>query len=247
MIFPIPRPAVSSHVGMRTSSAVVEEGSNSAPESCRVHEPGPTSGHSRLRVVGSLAELPDEELMLRYRDGETAAFDVLVLRHRDALFAFIRRVVQDAARAEEVLSDVFLKLHRASPRYEVKAKFRTYLYTIAWRAALNAAEKARHKLDSAVGGDAQLPADPRSHVAALATDPERSVIVGRQLAALERELARLPEAHRAAFVLYYRQGLSCAEVAEALSITPAEAKGRLAYARKLLRDRLQPLLQGRAT
>ncbi len=247
MIFPISCSPVLVRVGMSASGVGVTGGLHSAPESRSVDESAPNDPRPRLRVVGPLGELADEELMERYRDGETAAFDVLVLRYRDPLFGFIRRVVPDAERAEEILGDVFLKLHRAAPRYEVRARFRTYLYTIAWRAALNAADRARNQLDSAVGGDAELPSnDPVQRPAPLASDPERSVVVSRQLAALERELATLPAAHRAAFLLYYRGGLSCAEVAATLDISPAEAKGRLAYARKLLRDRLQPLLREQA-
>ena len=61
---------------------------------------------------------------------------------------------------------------------------------------------------------------------------------GCSVALLDEELAKLSEEHRTAFTLYYGQGLSCADVAAALQISPAEAKGRLAYARKLLRNRL---------
>jgi len=195
--------------------------------------------------VGDLSELADEALMERYRDGEVAAFEVLVLRHRRPVLAFLRRLVSSPHRAEELLGDVFLKLHRAAPRYRPTAKFTTYLYTVAYRAALNARDKAAHQLDSGVGGDAELEArTDRQRSGSPAGDPERAVQVRESLAMLDRELAALPEAHRAAFVLYYQHDLSCAEVASCLEITPAEAKGRLAYARKLLRTRLAPLLAG---
>ena len=73
-------------------------------------------GGQRLHAVGDLAALTDEDLMLRYRDGEAAAFDVLVRRHRHRVLAFVRRIVKTPHHAEEVLGDVFLKLHRAAPR-----------------------------------------------------------------------------------------------------------------------------------
>jgi len=194
------------------------------------------AGH--LRLVGSIEELSDEELMARYRDGEVAAFDVLVRRHRGPLMAFIGRMVRNPARAEELLGDVFLKVHRAAPRYEPTAKLTTYLYTVAYRASLNALDRERHRRDPVRTGELEpvMPTGP-------AHDPERAVATGEALDALERELAALPDAHRAAFLLYYRQGLDCAAVAECLGITAAEAKGRLAYARKLLRQRLAPMLE----
>lgn len=204
---------------------------------------GDRGSSNHLRLVDDLSELADEALMERYRDGEVAAFDVLVRRHRRPVLGFLRRLVPSAHRAEELLGDVFLKLHRAAPRYQPTAKFTTYMYTVAYRAALNARDKARHQLDSGVGGDAELEArTDHQRPGSLPQDPERAVQVRQSMAMLDRELAALPEAHRAAFVLYYQHDLSCAEVASCLEISPAEAKGRLAYARKLLRNRLAPLL-----
>lgn len=194
-----------------------------------------------LRLASDLAERPDEELMTAYRNGDVAAFDVLVHRHRNRVFGFLRRMGWTGARAEELVADVFLKIHRAAPRYEPTARFTTWLYTVTYRASLNARDKAAHQLDRSVGGDAELDLHGRSH----APSPERRLAASQALAVIDRELATLPETHRAAFVLYYREGLSCSELAAALDITPAEAKGRLAYARKLLRSRLEPLLAER--
>ncbi len=183
--------------------------------------------------------------MGRYRDGEPAAFDILVRRHRRSVLSFLHRTVGDGTRAEELLGDVFLKLHRAAPRYEPSAKFTTYLYTVAYRAALNARDKARHQLDSGVGGDAELERHAGSALATGSRDPEQRLADKQAIDALDRELAALSEGHRATFVLYYQQQMSCAEVAACLGITAAEAKGRLAYARKLLRTRLTALARER--
>lgn len=199
------------------------------------------SDRPRLRLASDLAARSDEDLMCAYRDGDVAAFDVLVQRHKGRVFGFLRRQGFAGPRAEELVADVFLKVHRAAPRYEPTAKFTTWLYTVTYRAGLNARDKAAHQLDRGVGGAAEL----ELHGASQAPSPERQLAARKQLAAVERELAELPDKHRTVFVLYYREGLSCAELADVLDITPAEAKGRLAYARKLLRARLQPLLAER--
>jgi RNA polymerase sigma-70 factor, ECF subfamily len=232
---------------LRAEDETRRDGAEPRPGVARLADRRPGPPH--LKLVGSLDGLPDEELMGRYRDGDVAAFDVLVRRYRGPVLSFLRRLVHRPARAEELLGDVFLKLHRAAPRYQPTAKFKTYLYTVAYRAALNARDRARHQLDRSVGGDAELEARHGQNLGSrrLGDDPERAVEVKQTMAVLERELSALPEAHQAAFVLYYQQGLSCAELAECLGITPAEAKGRLAYARKLLRGRLAPLLAERGT
>lgn len=195
---------------------------------------GPDSPRrSHLRVVrdAAVADLPDEDLMELHRDGQAGAFDVLVHRYRGPIFGYLRRMGLTPSRAEEVAADVFLKVHRAAPRYQRTAKFTTYLYTVARRAGLNAQQRLSHRLEVATD-DTMLERPSAS------AGPERDLATKRSFEALQAELNDLPEGHRSTFVLYYGQGLSCGEVAAALDISTAEAKGRLAYARKLLRQRL---------
>jgi RNA polymerase sigma-70 factor (ECF subfamily) len=196
----------------------------------------------QLDLASDLGQLSDEDLMLRYRDGQAAAFDVLVLRHRRRIYSFLLRRVRNPARAEELLSDVFLKLHRAAPRYSPEARFTTYLYTIAYRASLNAQARQRNRLDQGVGGTEELDAIGSIDGAAGTASPDRVLRSQRAVARLDHEIAQLPEGQQAAFILYYRQGLSCAEAAECLGLSAAEVKGRLAYARKLLRERMAEFL-----
>ena len=170
--------------------------------------------------------------MERHRDGIPGCFDVLVERYKRKLFGFLRRMGFTPARAEELTADVFFKVHKAAPRYQPTAKFSTYVYTVARRAGLNAQDRMAHRLEVAAGGH-EMDLGPGRTI-----DVERQLAAKRSVALLERELARLPEGHRAAFSLYYGDGFSCAAVADVLGISPAEAKGRLAYARKLLRQRL---------
>ncbi len=73
----------------------------------------------------------DESLMLRYRDGDVRAFELLVTRHRKPVFNFILRFVRDTAQAEDVTQETFLRLIKGADAYERQAKFTTWLYTIA--------------------------------------------------------------------------------------------------------------------
>lgn len=201
-----------------------------------------SSAPTQLDLVSDLDQLSDEDLMLRYAGGQAAAFDVLVLRYRRRIYSFLLRRVRNPDRAEELLSDVFLKLHRAAPRYSPQARFSTYLYTIAYRASLNAQSRLRNRRDQGVGGLQELDA-VRGIVPTVAPgSPDRALRSQRAVERLDQELSQLPEGQQAAFTLYYREGLSCAEAAECLGISPAEVKGRLAYARKLLRERMSGFL-----
>ena len=195
-----------------------------------------------LRVVaadGRADERSDEALMAAYRLGDGRAFEVLVLRHRRPVFGFLLRMGLRAAPAEEVLADVFLKVHRAASTYEPTARFTTWLYTVARRAALNALNKHGARREVPLGGAAEAEAaGPLRSTAGSGDDPESLLAARRSVALVDHELRSLPEGHRDAFILYYAQGLDCGEVAAVLAVSSAEVKGRLAYARKLLRTRL---------
>src|SRR5215510_948590 len=75
--------------------------------------------------------LTDEELMLAYRAGDAAAFDILYMRHKGAVFRYLRRQTGTASVAEELFQDIWLRLIDARLNYEPRAKFTTWLFSIA--------------------------------------------------------------------------------------------------------------------
>jgi RNA polymerase sigma-70 factor (ECF subfamily) len=76
-------------------------------------------------------ESPDEELMLAYGGGDAGAFDTLYARHRGGLFRFVLRAVKDRGLAEELFQEVWVRVIESRSRYAPKARFTTWLYTIA--------------------------------------------------------------------------------------------------------------------
>src|SRR5512142_228457 len=80
---------------------------------------------------------PDAALMLAFQQGDEGAFRALFERHARAMVRFCDHFVRDAARAEELAQDVFVKLYRASGRYRPSARFKTFLYRIASNHCLN--------------------------------------------------------------------------------------------------------------
>src|SRR5579864_8489656 len=104
---------------------------------------------ARARVVTVVSErldtLADEALMLRYREGEVRAFEVLLTRHRKPVFNFILRFVHDAAQAEDLLQETFLRVIKGAETYERQAKFTTWLYTIARNLCVDASRRGKHR------------------------------------------------------------------------------------------------------
>src|SRR5579863_779974 len=99
--------------------------------------------------VRASASLPtmnsDEHLMLQFQLGSREAFTELFERYREPVYGFFRRRLGDPARAEELAQETFLAVLRGIEKYEPRASFRTYLYSIAFRQA--SAEWRREKRD----------------------------------------------------------------------------------------------------
>lgn len=179
--------------------------------------------------------LRDEELMLRYRDGDASAFDALYGRHRAGLFRFILRQCPRRGEAEEIFQEVWMKLIEARSRYRVEARFSTYLYRIAINRLI---DRSRRKSNAPAVPLDDPDCPENSAVASAAEDPLRQAAAREQGARLLAALAELPAEQRDAFLLREEGGLSLGEIAEVTKVGPETAKSRLRYALQKLRQAL---------
>ena len=186
------------------------------------------------------ADVDDEDvrLMLAFQAGQSGAFDALFRRWAAPLLRYLERMLGDAASAEELVQESFLRVFNARDRYAPDARFSTWLFTIATNLALNELRRPRrrnpHRSTEAVEEEGSiLPLE--------STEPRADDVVDarRRGAAVERELAELPERQRAALWLTAVEGLSYAEVAEALEATEKSVKALVHRARASLAERLQ--------
>jgi RNA polymerase sigma-70 factor (ECF subfamily) len=184
----------------------------------------------------------DESLMLRYRDGDVRAFELLVTRHRKALFNFILRFVRDTAAAEDVTQETFLRLVKGADAYERQAKFTTWLYTIARNLCVDAARRGKHR--KAASLDAPL-GDEDGAASLLDLVPDGGAGVDRQ--AQSRELAQrlrqaieaLPDEQREIFLLREVADLQFNEIANVIGCPENTVKSRMRYALEKLREALE--------
>lgn len=178
----------------------------------------------------------DVRLMLAFRDGDDAAFDALFERWAGKLLRFLERMVRDAAVAEELVQETFLRVHRARARYAPDAKFSTWLYTIASNVARNELRRPfrRAPHDST---DAEREGAPLE-LAAEDSPVDEIVNARREGAEVEAALAHLPERQRAALWLAAVDGLSYAEVAKALETSESSVKALVHRARVALAAQL---------
>jgi RNA polymerase sigma-70 factor (ECF subfamily) len=182
------------------------------------------------------AREPDDDvrLMLAFRGGETRAFDALFRRWASPLLRYLERMVRDAAVAEELVQETFLRVHRGRERYSPDARFSTWLYRIATNVALNELRRPRRR---AVHESADAEGGPELFSTAAGPDETAHArSLGRDL---ERALSDLPANQRAALCLVAVEGFSYSEVAEALDVTEKAVKSLVHRARRALATALE--------
>ncbi len=182
--------------------------------------------------------LRDEELMLRYRDGDAGAFDALYNRHRAGLFRFILRQCPIRGEAEEIFQEVWMRLIEARSRYRVEARFSTYLYQIAVNRLIDRSRRQSNAPALSVPLDG-VNCPEALAVAGPAGNPERHVAARQEAARVLAALEALPQEQREAFLLHEEGGLSVGEIAEVTKVGPETAKSRLRYALAKLRQALE--------
>ncbi len=170
-----------------------------------------------------MARDPDAALMLAFQHGDEAAFRTLYESHARAMVAFCHHFVRDAARAEELAQDVFVKVYRSAHRYQPTARFKTFLYRIASNHCLNELRRGEYAA-RAPRGPAEDGAPDLDALPGDAPSPH-DALAGRRLEeAVTRLLALLPEKQRAAFVLCRFEGMGYEEIAETLDTTVPAVK-----------------------
>ncbi len=175
----------------------------------------------------------DENLMLRYRNGDAHAFELLYQRHKGPLYRYILRQCGIATVAEELFQDVWMSLIRARERYSVQAKFTTYIYRMAHNRIIDYYRKQSHGIPASFEDDDCPDLDTVSGGAH--HNPEQIVSSREQIERLQETINTLPEAQREVFLLHEEGGLGINEIAEVINVNPETAKSRLRYAVKKLR------------
>ena len=177
-------------------------------------------------------EAGDEQLMLAYREGDAGAFEQLYQRHKGKLFRFVLRSIRDRAVAEELYQEIWMRAIEARARYEVQAKFTTWLYTIAHNRLVDHWRKRGLQLVSLDQEEASAVEPP----AAADYEPHRVLEAKQSLARFARALEALPPAQREVFLLHHEADLSVGEIAQATGANEEAAKSRLRYALSKLKE-----------
>jgi RNA polymerase sigma-70 factor (ECF subfamily) len=177
----------------------------------------------------------DAALMLRYRNGDTRAFELLYARHKGPLYRYLQRTCRSKEVANDLFQEVWGKVIASCERYEARAQFTTFLYRIAHNCAVDYFRRASrvHEQDAQNVDDVaeELPASDQVR-------PDAAISEAQLRADFRRALDALPAEQRDVFVLYEETGLTLDEIGKVTGVAMETAKSRLRYAVAKLRAAL---------
>ena len=188
----------------------------------------------------------DEELMLRYRDGDAAAFETLYRRYERPLFDFIYRLVPDSTDTESLFQETFFRVVRAKRKYRATAQFKTWLFQIAVNLCRDRTRRMKHRSHISLNSPLTSQDGCRAELQDLVSDPSSAVDKSVEDCELETvvkgAVASLPEDERLVVVMTEYQGLKYSEIAEITNRPIGTLKSINHRAHERLRNTLAPYL-----
>ena len=192
------------------------------------------------------AEVNDEELMSRIRDGDEEAFRHLIERHQDRVYGTVARMMGGAGpEAEEVAQDIFLRVWRSAGTYRPEAKFTTWLMTIVRNLVFTrSGQRARRK---EIDGEDRV--DEETGESAMASEPDPKVSTPAEALsfqdlerAVEAACADLPESQRLVVHLRQYEGMEFEEIGKITGMSLTAVKSLMFRARETLKKKLSGYL-----
>lgn len=201
---------------------LVQQPTNLPPGSCPAGTGSP--------MLSDVIEVADNELMARYRDGDLGAFETLYRRHRTRLFRFVLGQLSDPHISEDCCQEIWGRIIRARSRYESRAKFSTYLFSVAHNIVIDH-YRWQHRQPIQESGDwEQMSAEQKG--------PAGHYEAQQKGATLKAALTALPADQREVFLLHEEAGLTLNEIAGVMGTGRETIKSRLRYAIRKLRTAL---------
>jgi RNA polymerase sigma-70 factor (ECF subfamily) len=184
-------------------------------------------------------ERSDEELLAAFQQGDVGAFEALLRRHRAPLFTFLLRMLGDRERAEDLAQETFLRIVKGAAAWEQRARFSTWLYTIARNLCVDQSRRDRVRRTGSLdetGPEGESPLV--DSVPGTEPPPDRAAESSRLRIVLQEALLSLPGEQREVFVLREQAGVPFKEIAGMVGCNENTVKSRMRYALEGLRKAL---------
>ncbi len=210
-----------------------------------VPDPGEHSRRSERRAAEPVdpntpvapIETPDDELVHRVRNGDTAALETLYSRYARVVYSFAIRIVGDAQTAEEILQEAFVRTWRQAETFKtVRGNFASWLLSITHNLAIDELRKRQRRPQRVDGADIS---ETLYGLVDEATNVEEAAEASLLRERVAVAMATLPEAQRVAVELAFFNGLSQREIAAHLNEPLGTIKTRLRLGMNKLKDALR--------
>lgn len=183
------------------------------------------------------------ELMLRVKKGGAdaeVAFAELIQLHQNTVVGTVAKMLGNASEAEDIAQQVFVRLWKSAPRYEVKAKFTTFLYTIVRNLVFNESRRKQRRKEHSIEEQeentfTQIP-DQKT------ASPDNDVLASELQAQVTKAIESLPEKQRMAVILRRYENMPYEQIADVLELSVSAVKSQLFRARTSLRELLSHYL-----
>jgi RNA polymerase sigma-70 factor (ECF subfamily) len=184
-------------------------------------------------------ERTDEELLAAFQQGDVGAFEALLRRHRAPLFTFLVRMLGEREKAEDLAQETFLRIVKGAQAWEHRARFQTWLYTIARNLCVDQSRRDRFRRADSL--DQTGPDDEPAMLDSVPAGdpfPDRGAESARLRPVLQKALLSLPPDQREVFILREQAGMPFKEIAEMVGANENTVKSRMRYALEGLRKAL---------
>jgi len=181
----------------------------------------------------------EPDLVNRARRGELQAYDELVKRYQERIYATIYHMTSNHEDANDLAQEAFIKAYSALKSFKGGSSFYTWLYRIAFNKTINFLKQRKNKYHLSLN-DIDFNAEHDPDLMALISDktPTREVGLSELQKKLNEALLKLSEPHRMVVVLHDVQGQSHDEIAEIMGCNIGTVRSRLFYARQQLQGHL---------
>lgn len=185
----------------------------------------------------------EDELVQRLQRGDEWAFQLLVRRFREKIFAIAFGITLDAEESQDIVQEVLLQVYRSIGNFRADASLATWLHRITVNRCLNWKRRWARRFKWLHGSTDNTDERPTVEPDSGLPSPETRMVGAQTRQQIDRALKQLPEQARTVFVLRELEGLSYEEIADATGVKLGTVRSRLFYARKRLKDFLQPLME----
>jgi RNA polymerase sigma-70 factor (ECF subfamily) len=162
----------------------------------------------------------DEELMLRYKDGDKNAFEMLFRRYEKPVLDFIYRMLIDASAAESLCQETFFRVVKSKKKYKATAQFKTWLFQIALNLCRDRMRRMKHRSHLSLNNPVKAQTDRDIQLQDLILDPSPGIAEnfesGERESLIKSAIASLPEEEHLVVVMKEYQGMPYSEIAEIL-------------------------------